>query len=130
MKPGKPEQQTYQVWHREGERFTKVAEVKAAELQSAFFLTLGMKEIRWPDHRNVTAFVENPRSTTFGDVIIDHNGVAYCLHWYGRHELGFKETGVPVEAVKQEPKDYEQFLKEATDRAMFRMDGRSQEPER
>jgi hypothetical protein len=122
----KPDQ--YQVWHREGERFMRVADVGAPNLQSALFFTLNRKDMRWPEYENVKAFVESPRSSTFGDVIVDPQGTAYALCNDRESCPHFKETVVPVE---REPlKDFKEILKEATDRAMFRMDGRSHEPDR
>jgi hypothetical protein len=88
----------YQVWHRNGESFTKVAEVKGGNLLAAVVLTMNRKDFPWQDNPEVKAFGEPTRSTDLRDRIVDPDGVVYSIE---RDPLGvrFKEIRVSAELL-------------------------------
>ncbi len=89
-------QGTYQVWHKNGEIFTRVADVNAGNLLAALVFTMHRKDGSWQDHPRVTTLVGPTRSTDLGDRIVDPDGVVYSIDRTG---LGasFREVHVSPE---------------------------------
>jgi hypothetical protein len=85
----------FQVWHKDGEGFTHVANVRTGNLLGALVFTLSPKEGHWQDNAEVEALVRNSRSTTFGDRIVSPDGLAYSIHNYSGVGAGFMAADHP-----------------------------------
>lgn len=82
-----------QVWHQDPEknRFDKVAEVDRGDVQAAAILTAFPVE-RWPEFEQIKPEPGEHRSTQFGDIIIDNEGVEYRFQVVEGGYPGFRET--------------------------------------
>ena len=77
----------FQVWHRNGDNFRKVAEVKAGSVLEAVELTQNRESPddphegeRWIDQAGVIVAVEgNLRSTVAGDIILTPDGAGFMV---------------------------------------------------
>jgi hypothetical protein len=84
----------YEVWHREGDDFMAVASVRVGNLLGALVFTMNRKDAPWSDNEQVTALLQNARSTDLGDVIVDPEGVAYQVQ-NTQHGLVFRPIDFP-----------------------------------
>ena len=66
----------YQVWHQDGDRYRKAAEVEIGNVEGAAILTAFRVE-KWPEYPSITPEPGEQRPTTFEDIIIDPQGVEY-----------------------------------------------------
>lgn len=66
----------FQVWHKHGNRYDKVAEVDIGNVEGAAILTAISPE-SWHGHPQISPMPGNHRATGFGDIIIDAEGVEY-----------------------------------------------------
>lgn len=85
----------FQVWHKDDEGFTHVANVRTGNLLGALVFTLSPKGGHWQDNPEVDALVKNARSTTFGDRIVSPDGLAYSIHNFSGIGAGFKAADHP-----------------------------------
>ena len=88
-----------EVWHRDGDTYRKAAEVNVADVQSAAILTAFRVE-KWAEHPSIRPEPGEQRSTTFGDIIIDPQGVEYRFEMVkveGYEAPGFTEVTVILE---------------------------------
>ena len=79
----------YQVWHRDGDKFKKVADVRADDLRGAVDFTQNTSDFhlddphegqRWVDQAGVISAADGHlRSTRFGDIIIDPDGQEHVV---------------------------------------------------
>jgi len=86
----------FQVWHKDGDGFTHVANVRTGNLLGALVFTLDPKGGRWQDNPEVEAIVRDARNTTFGDRIVNPDGLAYSIHNFSGVGAGFKEADSPA----------------------------------
>lgn len=86
----------FQVWHKDGDNFTHVANVRTGNLIGALVFTLNRKDAPWQDYPEVEALVKDARSTTFGDRIVDPDGLAYSIHNFSGVGAGFREADSPA----------------------------------
>ncbi len=86
----------FQVWHKDGDGFTHVANVRTGNLLGALVFTLDPKGGRWQDNPEVEAIVKDARNTTFGDRIVNPDGLAYSIHNFSGVGAGFKEADSPA----------------------------------
>lgn len=88
------------VWHAKNPTFNKpfhrftpanfqlVAKVDAEQIDHVFSLTNHIDK-SWTENESVTALIENPRSTSVGDIVVDESGaVWYCasIGWENQSE--------------------------------------------
>jgi hypothetical protein len=85
----------FQVWHKDGEGFTHVANVRTGNLLGALFFTLSRKDGHWQDNPEVEALASNVRDTTLGDRIVSPDGLAYSIHNFSGVGVGFKDVDHP-----------------------------------
>lgn len=85
----------FQVWHKDGESFTHVANVRTGNLLGALVFTLSPKDGHWQDNPEVEALVKNARATTFGDRIVNPDGLAYSIHNFSGVGAGFMAADPP-----------------------------------
>jgi hypothetical protein len=71
------EREKYQVWHQSSDGFTPVALVSVGNLLGALVFTMSRTDGHWENGDHVLALRPDARSTTFGDVIVNPEGVAY-----------------------------------------------------
>jgi hypothetical protein len=90
---------TYQVWHRNGEEYRHVADVEAGNYMAAVILPLIKRGE--PGSEGVTWLVDNPRSTTFGDKIVDPVGLPWEIYKHPVGAVSLRETAMPQAADKQ-----------------------------
>ncbi len=103
----------FQVWHKEGDGFTHVANVRTGNLLGALVFTLDPKGGRWQDNPEVEALVRDARGTTFGDRIVNPDGLAYSIHNFSGIGAGFMEADSPVGDMRAK---FSEMLHRKTDR--------------
>lgn len=89
----------YQVWHQDGDNYRKAAEVNIGNVEGAAILSAFRVE-RWAEHPGIIPEPGEQRSTTFGDIIIDPQGVEYRLEMVkveGYEAPGFTEVTTILE---------------------------------
>jgi hypothetical protein len=97
--------ETYQVWYKEDDLYIHVANVQSAELLGAFMRTQhSFGTANWHDIEGVEPLQDESRSTFYGDVIIDPEGMEFVytvqkVDGLDGHYPGFKETTVIQEQV-------------------------------
>ena len=84
----------YQVWHNGADGFVPVANVQAGNLLAALVLTINRTDAPWAENEHVVALLPNARSTDFGDVVVNSEGVAYQVQ-KTRHGLVFAMVDFP-----------------------------------
>jgi hypothetical protein len=127
----------FQVWHKDGDRFTHVANVRTGNLLGAMVFTLNPKGGHWQDNPEVEALVRDARNTTFGDRIVNPDGLAYSIHNFSGVGAGFREADSPagdtqarfaslLHGQRSNRSDFGRLLDEAGERGKTQ----SREPER
>ncbi len=105
----------FQVWHRDGDTFRKVAEVLAGSVLEAVELTQNIDSPddphegqRWLDHASVTVVFEPfARSTAAGDVILTLEGAEFVVTaGDGGNRFGVQ----PIDAIREQA--YAEWLAE------------------
>jgi hypothetical protein len=135
----------YQVWHKEVTGFRHVANVEGGNLLAALVLPHLNKDES--EYKSVTPLVDDARASTFGDVIVNPEQVAFEI--YKEADFGmmawrqidfakvqFKQileehrTDYEAARLRDTEQNYEKFLAEATAKALLRMDGKDDGHER
>ena len=75
--------------------YDEVAEVETSNLDLAYELTNHIDQ-SWPDNTGVTAFRENPKSTSVGDVLAHPDGKVYLVA-----SMGFMQMFVDAPAERK-----------------------------
>ncbi len=86
----------FQVWHKCEDGFTHVANVRTGNLLGALVFTLNPKGGHWQDNPEVEAIVKDARSSTFGDRIVNPDGLAYSIDNFRGVGAGFMEADSPA----------------------------------
>ena len=79
----------YQVWHKTDDGYVHAINVDSGNLLGALIMPL-VREGQFGGER-VTYLIDDARSSTFGDVIVNPEGAAYEIHDYKGMGPGFKE---------------------------------------
>jgi hypothetical protein len=129
---------TYQVWHKEGDWYRNVMNIECGNMLAALVLPYVGKDD--PHYQRITMLVDEPRTTTFGDVIVNPANVSFEIYkpdfggvgWrkidFGKEQfkaiLAEQKTDYQAARLRDTGQDYEKFLKERTERALDRMQGK------
>lgn len=124
---------TYQVWHKEGDGFRHVANVEAGNRLAALVLPYIKKDE--VEYKRVTLLVDDARTITYGDVIVDPEHVAFEIYKPDFGGIGMRQVDFPQDQFKRilsekinagdGTQSYEKHLNEATERALARMHDKS-----
>jgi hypothetical protein len=122
---------TYQVWHKESDGFRHVANVEGGNLLAAIVLPYINKDEA--EYRRVTPLVDDARTITYGDVIVNPEHVAFeiykeadfgLLAW---RQIDFAKEQFKVILERDSGETHEEFLRVSTERALARMEGKEKE---